>query len=429
MEEQSEIYTYLPHDLISDINMQSENTDVETPFERKIICAKNETIKDTKDTNTLCSNIKDKNTNFKLGSLSIDSFDYNSNFFPSTHNSNEYPIQNYFNSNPINNETMFHQFLSKLSSPLANVMMSYPGSQYLQKMLPLMDSSSMSEMLSIIGQNIKDIMCNCYGNYLMQKIIKLANIPQRLFILHMIQPHFIVVAKNISGTHCIQTFIDGISTKEEEDIIKKSIKGNLLDLSFNSNSTHIIQRLISNITTNKRKYLVNFIISHFILLSKNLNGATVIKKFIAEISGTKISTIVLSIIEQAFFDMCTDQYANYVIQYAIDTFGYNQCKSVIDRILNSILLLGLEKYSSNVIDKIILQIKQNNLYQFEKLISFLFFSKSNFNQFNNNKYGQYVLINVIKLMSPMHKSMIKNTLINDIQFCENKCSKVIKYLE
>ena len=429
MEEQSEIYTYLPHDLISDINIQSENTDVETPFEQKIILTKNEkiNIKD-KDTNALNSTIKDKNTNFKLGSLSIDSFDYNSNFFPPTHDSNEYPIQNYFNSNPINNETMFHQFLSKLSSPLANVIMSYQGSQYLQKMLPLMDSSSMSEMLTIIGQNIKDIMCNCYGNYLMQKIIKSANIPQRLYILYSIQPHFILVAKNISGTHCIQTFIDGISTKEEEDIIKKSIKGNLLDLSFNSNSTHIIQRLISNITTNKRKYLINFIISNFILLSKNLNGATVIKKFIAEISGTKLSSIVVSIIEKSFFDMCTDQYANYVIQYAIDTFGYNKCKSVIDRILNSILLLGLEKYSSNVIDKIIFQIKQNDLYQFENLISFLFFSKSNFNQFNNNKYGQYVLINVLKLMSPMHISMIKHTLINDIQFCENKSSKVLKYL-
>ena len=429
MEEQSEIYTYLPHDLISDINIQSENTDVETPFEQKIILTKNEkiNIKD-KDTNALNSTIKDKNTNFKLGNLSIGSFDYNSNFFPPTHDSNEYPIQNYFNSNPINNETMFHQFLSKLSSPLANVIMSYQGSQYLQKMLPLMDSSSMSEMLTIIGQNIKDIMCNCYGNYLMQKIIKIANIPQRLYILYSIQPHFIVISKNISGTHCIQTFIDGISTKEEEDIIKKSIKGNLLDLSFNSNSTHIIQRLISNITTNKRKYLINFIISNFILLSKNLNGATVIKKFIAEISGTKLSSIVVSIIEKAFFDMCTDQYANYVIQYAIDTFGYNKCKSVIDRILNSILLLGLEKYSSNVIDKIILQIKQNDLYQFENLISFLFFSKSNFNQFNNNKYGQYVLINVLKLMSPMHISMIKHTLINDIQFCENKSSKVLKYL-
>ena len=54
---------------------------------------------------------------------------------------------------------------------------------------------------------------------------------------------------------------------------KRIIKGNLLDLSFNSNATHIIQRLLSNITTNKRKYLVKFLLSHLLILSKNLNGA------------------------------------------------------------------------------------------------------------------------------------------------------------
>ena len=296
-------------------------------------------------------------------------------------------------------------------------MMSYQGSQYLQKMLPLLDESTLSEMLTIIRGSIAEIMCNCCGNYVMQKIIKIANVPQRLFILHMIEQNFCSVAKNTAGTHCIQTFIDGISTKEEEDVIKRIIKGNLLDLSFNSNATHIIQRLLSNITTNKRK-----------ILSKNLNGATVVKKFIAETTSTKMSKIVVSIMQVNCFDMCTDQYENYVIQYAIDTFGYVQCKSLIEQILSSILVLGLEKYSSNVIDKTILQIKKDNLYQFEKLISFLFFSKSNFNQFNNNKYGQYILINVLKLMSPMQKSMIKNTLINDIHFCENKCSKVLKYL-
>ena len=213
-----------------------------------------------------------------------------------------------------------------------------------------------------------------------------------------------------------------------QGLIKRIIKGNLLDLSFNSNATHIIQRLLSNITTNKRKYLVKFLLSHLLILSKNLNGATVVKKFIAETTSTKMSKIVVSIMQVNCFDMCTDQYENYVIQYAIDTFGYVQCKSLIEQILSSILVLGLEKYSSNVIDKTILQIKKDNLYQFEKLISFLFFSKSNFNQFNNNKYGQYILINVLKLMSPMQKSMIKNTLINDIHFCENKCSKVLKYL-
>ena len=128
-------------------------------------------------------------------------------------------------------------------------------------------------MLTIIRGSIPEIMCNCCGNYVMQKIIKIANVPQRLFILHMIEQNFCSVAKNTAGTHCIQTFIDGISTKEEEDVIKRIIKGNLLDLSFNSNATHIIQQLLSNITTNKRKYLVKFLLSHLLILSKNLNGA------------------------------------------------------------------------------------------------------------------------------------------------------------
>ena len=47
---------------------------------------------------------------------------------------------------------------------------------------------------------------------------------------------------------------------------KRIIKGNLLDLSFNSNATHIIKRLLSNITTNKRKYLVKFLLSHLLIL-------------------------------------------------------------------------------------------------------------------------------------------------------------------
>ena len=70
MEEQAEIYTYLPHDLMSDINIQSDNTDVDTPFEPKLTSSKTEKL-----------SIKDKTQNFTLGNLSIDSSDYNSNFF------------------------------------------------------------------------------------------------------------------------------------------------------------------------------------------------------------------------------------------------------------------------------------------------------------------------------------------------------------
>ena len=54
MEEQAEIYTYLPHDLM----IQSDNTDVDTPFEPKLTSSKTEK-----------PSIKDKTQNFTLGNL------------------------------------------------------------------------------------------------------------------------------------------------------------------------------------------------------------------------------------------------------------------------------------------------------------------------------------------------------------------------
>lgn len=415
VEEQSEtIYSFLPHDLIDDINIENENTDAESPLKDPI---------EEKKAKVINSNLSN---NFSLGNFAHDAFDCSSLYkaFPMC-----CPIKNFIESNPINSHSMYHQFLFRLNTSLSNTIMSYSGSQYLQKMLNYMSDEDISDLLQKVSKDLTGIMCNCYGNYLIQKIIKNANVHQRIFILTMIQSNFIQIAKNPSGTHCLQTFIDGITTKEEERLIKKYIKNHLLDLSFNPSGTHIIQKLLTNISQTNRNYIIKFIISNFFLLSKNLNGATVIKKFIAETSNTKISSLVIAMIEVNYLEMCKDQYANYVIQFVLEIYGYNQCKKIIENILYNIVSLGQEKYSSNVIDKVTIQIKNNNMGQFEQLIRFVLLTKANFNRLNNSKYGQYVLINIIKMISPQCKNLIKTVLISDIEFCETiKCSKVFNFL-
>ena len=86
----------------------------------------------------------------------------------------------------------------------------------------------------------------------------------------------------------------------------------------------------------------------------------------------------ISQIEKNYFKMCEDQYANYVIQYAIEIFGYSSCKNIINLILNNILIFSVEKYSSNVIDKVIIEINENAPFEFFKLVNFIFTEK-NFN--------------------------------------------------
>lgn len=438
MEEQHEsLLTYLPHDLINDIIIENESTDVESPSVNIKRKGKNQFIWSKESCPNLINSITPKNLSvpeedFKIKTLSqslknISPFYLSNNSFMNN-SSHHYPIKNYLESNPNQYNNTFSQFCNKSNTSFSHLIMSYAGSQYFQTQLSTMTPEEISKLLYDVSGDIKDIMCNCYGNYFFQKIIKISNQPQRVFIIKLINKNFVQISKNISGTHCIQTFIDYMASKEEEKLIKHSIKTHLLDLSLHPNSTHIIQKLLCNITQKKRGYLIKFILSHFLILSKNLNGATVVKRFISEVSNTPVVNLIVNIVENNCMEMCKDQYANYVVQYAIETFGYNLCEKIIQKILFNIIELGLEKYSSNVIDKIVVQLKLNNFNQFQQLVSFLFLSKSNFYQLNSSKFGQYVLINIIKLISPQYKHLIRNTLINDIQFCESKCKKVLKCL-
>lgn len=51
--------------------------------------------------------------------------------------------------------------------------------------------------------------------------------------------------------------------------------------------------------------------------------------------------------------MVRDQFGNYVIQYVIDLKNFEINGKIVDRLEGSILELSNEKFSSNVIEKVI----------------------------------------------------------------------------
>ncbi len=63
---------------------------------------------------------------------------------------------------------------------------------------------------------------------------------QRLFILRIIQDEFINICCNKRGTHTIQSMFDLITQVEEEDLIIKALKGNIVHLAKDSQGTHVV---------------------------------------------------------------------------------------------------------------------------------------------------------------------------------------------
>ena len=57
--------------------------------------------------------------------------------------------------------------------------------------------------------------------------------------------------------------------------------------------------------------------------------------------------------EKDCIEIVQDPFGNYAIQYAIDTFGNESCKMIINEICTNILSLSMQKFSSNVVEKCI----------------------------------------------------------------------------
>lgn len=340
-------------------------------------------------------------------------------------------IKRDLNQDIFNPNQTFKEFLTNNSEKLSSIMRSSTGSRFLQKMIDQITSKDISEIFNILNaeNNIITTICDNYANYFMKKIILKCNHEQRMFLYDKLKSKFITIANDISGTHCLQSLIEKIEMKDEEKLLKQCIANHLLDLSCSNNATHVIQKIISFLTEPNRQYINSFVLSHFLILCKNVNGICVIKTFISNSVDEQIKTIVLNNLESNCYNITQDLYGNYVIQHALEYYTYYPCINIITMICNNIILFANQKFASNVVDKVVLILQKSNYPFFQQVISSLFLNQNNFVELLRNKYGLFVLINSLKLLSCEDKVIIKTFLIQNLMFTDNedknKFSKVL----
>ena len=316
----------------------------------------------------------------------------------------------------LNTNQTFKEFLNNTGNKLSSIMRASIGSRFLQKMLDKIDEDDIDEIFFRVGNDITDLMSDNYANYFLQQLIIKCNLKQRLYLYDKLKKNFIEVSKDMGGTHCIQSLIEPINSTKEENLLRESIQNYLLELSYNSNSTHIIQKIICTINENKRQYINIFIFENIVKLCKDVNGICIIKKFISENKNIIIRNELIKLLIENCLEITQDQYGNYAIQHAIEYFGFVNCYNLIRIIYQNIVFLSCQKFSSNVVDKIVLISSQCNYNDFKVLIEIMFLNLQNFNIMSQNKFGMFVLQNSVKLMNINEKIVVKNFLNNRITF-------------
>ena len=299
-----------------------------------------------------------------------------------------------------------------------NLTKTIKGSKYLQNLLQTCPPKEMEVVCitKIICVNYKEIMCDYYGNYFLQKFFPFCNQHQRLDILISIKNDYINIANDICGNHSLQCLISLQNTNEEKELIKIYIQNNLKDLCLGINSSHLVSKIIKHLKESERQYINIFVMNNILDLCIDPNGICVIKEFIYNMKSDYYIKLVLSIFEKETKKLTLNQYGNYIIQEVIRFFGYNYCKNIINVLIENLVEFSLAKFSSNVIDFMIEYLSKKQFMEFCKILKLIFLEEKNFKEMIKNKYSIYVIENCLELLIQINENYYINSIRNNLGY-------------
>ena len=247
-----------------------------------------------------------------------------------------------------------------------------------------------------IVNDLNKLILDIYANYFCLKIFYYLNNKDRLLFLYNISDNFDNLCINKISTYPIQCIIEKLNTDEEFDLVFNSIKNNLMKLCFDVYGTHVIEKILA--TFNYEKHIIhisNFILENFILLVNNSNGLCIVKKEII-IEYKRKNSKNYKKLKQLLIDnsllLILNPFGNYALQMAIDNWDLEDIKDIINTFKGKGLLLSIQKYSSNVIERCIEKDEQF-------LTSFIYeisIDNKSFGILMKNNYGNYVIQTALK---------------------------------
>ncbi|MCQ2816214.1 MAG: hypothetical protein MJ252_03000 [archaeon] len=303
----------------------------------------------------------------------------------------------------------FKAFIKSKKNGILETICTQRGAKETEKIIKKSTCDCISILLEEIHSSLKIVMTNTYGNYFIQKIIKMSSTEQLKFILLNIKDDFVEIAKNFSGTHVLQALVNLINNLEDQQILLSYIKDHELELAYDMNGTHVLQKIIVIVNEANRPQLNQVILNNIKDLCLDSNGICLVKKFISTNQEVnQIRLILKEKFKENYMEISQSPFGNYAMQYLFEEWDIPFCMDIIKLVIENGLYLSKQKFSSNVVEKII-EVVDTDLQN--KIYSFLF-SESKVLSLLKNKYGKYVLQKSVQIMKEEQKNSLYMTILN-----------------
>ena len=355
------------------------------------------------------------------------------------HNINKNIHNNIYNQNEDIQNKNFYDYsdeeILNLSIKLINDQF---GCRFMQEKIKADPNFANEFLFPKIKYNLKELCCDCFGNYFMQLLVDILSFDNINKFFDMTQNVFTEICISPHGTRVIQKIIDKISAtpilmnrfiynlnSKDLGIIFKSPYGN-----------HMIQKILTTIHSSEySNFIFNYIYNNFLDIANSKHGVCVIQKCVNE-GDEKQRNKIYGFILNNFNILINDQFGNYLIQYIlINTKTEEKFKEIfpiIFKIEENFLYFCKSKYPANVIEKCFENCE--NMIREHILDYFL----KNYSEYIMDllldQYGLYVIQKALKMNNPVYKYQLteiinsKQKELREINFSDYKYKNIVKII-
>jgi hypothetical protein len=279
-----------------------------------------------------------------------------------------------YNKNSTNSSTFYfnmNNFLhynddKKLLDSINTLLQEQTGCRFVQLKIEEKNKKNDLQFLIKFFEKIKDnlitIIKDQFGNYVIQKffegIVLNSNLLIRFF--QVIRKDLFQISTNLFGTRFFQKSLEILTSLYKQiendvinEILKELVVNNCYDLIIDTNGNHVFQKILILYPREKNQFIYDELNKISLEVARIKQGGCIFQRAFDIASFNQKKFLISEILKNVPL-LINDEYGNFIIQSII----YLKLPEVNDSIFNflkdKLLDLSKKKFSSNVIDKVIL---------------------------------------------------------------------------
>ncbi len=256
------------------------------------------------------------------------------------------------------------------------------GCRYLQQRVEIEGNDACKLIIEEAESRLCALMIDAFGNYLFQKLIEHATEEQRSHMLETVQGSLLQASLNIHGTRSAQKFIEVCGSNEKHaTTIMNELITHIVTLSTDTNGNHVVQRCLQHLSTKHKHAIYEISMKNIKTIACHRHGCCVYQRCIDSASGTFLpddqqqngnhvgvedTPYKLKLIGQITdnaVELMQDPFANYVVQHVLQQTDEASRNKIIKSTCGHLVMLSMQKFSSNVVEKCLLMAPHDILVQ------------------------------------------------------------------